>query len=215
MVLCVWHSSCKLLFFLIILIRKKNYLLWLSYIYTYTEFPIFFPGNLSTLTEFKKHQSHIFSILNFAFFQTICGCWVSKQICSVHIILAPASDSSCQGCTKLCRRLAPLQSCARKACSREAPLPSQGDPTDSPRRLPPHSSSQAAHHPAKTHGSHVQRPEAQQWIQVCLVSRWCWTRWGGQGEPVSVAGGAEVASNSPVGVQEQEKVSQEFGEDGE
>lgn len=32
---------------------------------------------------------------------------------------------------------------------------------------------------------------------------------------MSVAGGAEVASNSPVGVQEQEKVSQEFGEDGE
>ena len=78
---CTWHSISWLLFFLIILIKRKLYLLWLSCLYTYTEFPIAsFPENLSTFasTEFKKDQRHFFSILSIFFLQTVCGCCISK-----------------------------------------------------------------------------------------------------------------------------------------
>lgn len=65
-----WHSISRLLFFLIILIKRKLYLLWLSCIYTYTQFPIAsFPENLSTFTstEIIKDQGHFFSVLNMLF----------------------------------------------------------------------------------------------------------------------------------------------------
>lgn len=163
----------------------------------------FFPGNLSTFsfTEFKKHQGHTFSILNFVFFKpSVAAASPSRHpafILSYLLLQTPAARAApSQG-----HRLAPLHSCARNAWSREMLLgfssptlqqcfaprdfsPSalssrKGIPTGPhpfPVRVTPQSPQHDCHRtPPATLALTLHRPTAaaQQWIQVCLVSRWC------------------------------------------
>lgn len=81
----------------------------------------FFPGKLSTFafTEFKKHQGHIFSILNFCFFKpSVVAASPSRYpafILSYLLLQTPAARPA-PSCGQT---LAPLCSCARNTWSRE------------------------------------------------------------------------------------------------